>query len=92
MKSAASMTHALQLAAGSAPTDPVVLPDGTSIPMTNGYPNEDDIAGLIEDISDFTCAAGTCTLNSASGTCQVVYVDSAGNGIFPSITSDTSGC
>ena len=93
MKSGAAMAHAAQLAAGSSASDPVILEGGAvTITMTQGYPDATGIESTIVELTDFTCAAGVCQLNSAAGTCAVTYNISTGNGAFPVVQTDTTGC
>lgn len=91
VRSASAMAHGLFLATGATP----VNMEGNAIAITNGYPDADDIAATLADITGFTAttAAGTTTFvkTGASGTCQVVYVEAAANNP-PSISVDTSGC
>ena len=91
MRSAATMAHAASLAAGSS----VVVIEGTSYTMTNGYPAVADINTLtgVTGGNYNIATAGTIQDSGATtpGNCQVVYTAAAPNGV-PTITKTDTGC
>jgi len=91
IRSGAALAHGLWLATA---TTPVVM-EGNNIVITNGYPDADDIADTLADVSGWTVnvAGPTATFDKtgAPGTCEVTYADAAANST-PAIGIDVSGC
>lgn len=105
LKSAASIAHAAQLAAGSVHNANVTL-EGQPITMIGGYPTA-DAAGIVAaaqvsgiDASAGSAAAGgsiTFTPNGGGSTCQVTYTaGSPANGstaaVPATVTVNDTGC
>ncbi len=92
LHSAASLTHSLWLVSGSPAT---VSMEGTSITMTNGYPDLTTINSTLADTTGFTYTAGTgaFTKNGAPtpANCSVTYTAAAVGGA-PSFAVVKTGC
>jgi len=93
LRSAAAMAHGLYIATGTAP----VTMEGNSIAILNGYPDATAISATLSDTTGFSVSTNagldttTFAKTGASGTCNVVYVESAKNNP-PTVTVDVSGC
>lgn len=105
LRSAASIAHAAQLAAGDAGADPVVL-EGLSITMIDGYPTADE-AGIVAaaQVDGINVAGGganagdtiTFTPNGGGATCQVSYTAANAAAATPEarvaqVVATTGGC
>jgi len=92
VRSASSLTHSLWIASGSPAT---VAMEGTTITMSNGYPNLATIDDTLQDFSGFTYDATTGVFSKTGATtpatCSVTYVAAAVGGA-PTITPNTAGC
>ena len=92
IRSGAALVHGLWL---SQSVNPVVI-EGNSINLTEGYPDANDIALTLADLTGFTVAVnggGNQAVFSKTGlsNCEVVYNDALA-GAAPLINVDTSGC
>jgi MSHA pilin protein MshA len=101
LRSAAALAHAQYLVAGTAPAS--VIMDGTTVALTNGYPDAAGIQAAIQDASGFTAAVVGTTLTytktgaATPATCIATYTASAAANTAPVIetlglTADTAGC
>jgi MSHA pilin protein MshA len=103
LRSAAALAHALYLTNGTAPA--TVTMDGTSISLTNGYPDATatGIQAAIQDPSGFTPAiVGTTLTYTKTGAatpagCIATYTASAAANTAPvievaTLATDTAGC
>jgi MSHA pilin protein MshA len=92
MESAESMAHGVWEASGSPAT---ILVNGSSITMTNGYPDYTSIQSLLQDTTGYTVTASsspaTFVPNGGGATCEATYANAAANGM-PTITQVVSGC
>ena len=78
IRSGAALSHALWLAQGQPPT---VTMEGSTITMTNGYPDLGTIDDTLADLSGFTYVPGTGVFSkTGSSVCTVTYVTAAANG------------
>ena len=105
LRSAASIAHAAQMAAGGTGTTPVEL-EGQSITMVDGYPtaNANGIVAAAQvdgiDMSTGSAAAGgeiTFTPNGGNATCQVTYTAANAGATLEAervarVVADTDGC
>ena len=96
LQSASTMVHAKALIAGQTGSTGSVSVGTSTITLTNGYPDADQIASLVDFdsvISEVSGSAGTFEHATASdsGTCRVVYAE-AGTGVQPQITITPDGC
>lgn len=83
VKSAAALSHSLQLAQNLASNSSVTM-EGATITMANGYPTDADIAtaaGLSSN--DYSIAAGTVTVDATYTNCKITYA----NGNPPTISA-----
>ena len=88
LRSAASIAHATQLANGVASNIAVNM-DGTSVPMSAGWPTTAAINTAIVDSTGFTYDGnGLFTLVTG---CTVTY-SNPGDGTFPSVTVASGSC
>jgi MSHA pilin protein MshA len=93
IRSAASLAHSLFLTTAATP----VVMEGVAIDVTQGYPDADDIALAMADLTGFnivvnaTSDEATFEKVGAPGVCEVVYRDAVANQA-PLVTVDVSGC
>lgn len=93
VRSAASLAHSLYVTTAATP----VIMEGVPIDVTQGYPDADDIALAMADLTGFnilvnaTSDETTFEKLGAPGTCEVVYRDAVANQA-PLVTVDVSGC
>ncbi|NOQ81020.1 MAG: prepilin-type N-terminal cleavage/methylation domain-containing protein [Methylophaga sp.] len=90
IKSASAIAHAASLVAGS---NSITI-EGTAYTMTNGYPDDADIADLANlSATDYTLANTSPTLTVTLGDCSFTYTDSAANSAptISAISGDTNG-
>ena len=97
LRSAAALAHAEYLAAGTTPS--TVSMEGTSVTLSNGYPDASGIQSALQDISGFTVTAAASTVTfqktgaTTLSTCQVVYNIASAAGAQPTYTGpSTGGC
>ncbi len=92
LRSSAALTHSLWLASGSPAT---ISMEGTSITMTNGYPDLTTINSTLADTTGFTYTAGTGVFSkngaATPANCSVTYTAAAVGG-SPGIAVDKSAC
>jgi MSHA pilin protein MshA len=93
LRSASALSHGMWLASGSPAT---ISMEGTSITITNGYPNLATINATLADLTGFTYdnTTGTFTKTGAAtpATCVVVYTPPAALGNAPTIAATVTGC
>lgn len=87
IKSAAAIAHAAYLAAGNTPA--TVSMEGTTVNLTNGYPDATATgiqAAAFSNNTDYTYTAGTnaagqtfTAADSTKATCKVIYTSPAAN-------------
>ena len=79
LRSAASLSHSLWMASGSPGT---ISMEGSTITMTNGYPNLATIDDTLQDTTGFTYApaTGVFSKTGAAGVCTVTYTEAPANG------------
>lgn len=93
IRSAATLAHSVWLARS---VNPVVI-EGNVINLTEGYPDANDIAATLADMTGFTVTMNGAgdqavfTKSGAPGSCEVAYNDALVNSA-PDITVDVSGC
>lgn len=93
IRSAATLAHSLFLTQGVSP----VLMEGTSIDLTQGYPDATSIGDALADLTGFTVTVNgagdqaTFAKVGATGTCEVVYSDALVNQA-PAVAVDVTGC
>lgn len=93
VRSAAALTHSMWLVSNQPAT---IAMEGTTITMTNGYPNLTTIDNTLVDISGFSYDDTTGVFSKVGATtpatCSVTYLPPAAVGDPPSITFDVSDC
>lgn len=93
VRSAAALVHGLWL---SQEVDPVLM-EGNAISVTEGYPDAEDIAATLTDMTGFTVAVNgsadqaVFSKTGTTGNCTVTYNDALAGGA-PVIDVDVSGC
>jgi MSHA pilin protein MshA len=92
VRSAASLTHSLQLASGGLANASVSM-EGQTITMANRYPDLAGIALTLQDTTGFTYTAGTGVFakTGAAGVCTVTYTAAPASGA-PTIVVDKTAC
>jgi MSHA pilin protein MshA len=92
VRSAASLTHSLQLASGGLANASVSM-EGATITMANRYPDLAGIALTLQDTTGFTytAATGVFAKTGAVGVCTVTYA-AAPSGGAPTITVAKTAC
>jgi MSHA pilin protein MshA len=92
LRSSAALTHSLWLASNSPAT---VSMEGTSITMSNGYPDLATIDDTLADTTGFTYAAATGVFSKTGAptpaNCSVTYTAAAVGG-SPGIVVNKAGC
>jgi MSHA pilin protein MshA len=93
IRSSAALVHGLWL---SQEVDPVFM-EGNPINVTEGYPDAEDIAATLTDMTGFTVAVNggadqaVFSKTGTTGNCTVTYNDALAGGA-PVIGVDVSGC
>lgn len=92
IRSGAALVHGLYL---SQEVNPVIM-EGNVINLTQGYPDANDIAATLADMTGFTVVVNgsgdQAVFSTIGGTsCEVIYNDALA-GSSPVISVDTSGC
>jgi MSHA pilin protein MshA len=93
VRSASTLARSVWLANGA--TGSTISVEGTTINITNGYPDTDSIANLLQDTTGFdTSTAGVFVRNGATdgATCRVTYVEPTAAGNAPAIAVLASTC
>jgi MSHA pilin protein MshA len=92
VRSAASLTHSLQLATGALPNASVTM-EGQVVTMANRYPDLAGIALTLQDTTGFTYVVGTGVFSKtgATGVCTVTYTAAPANGA-PTVVVDKTAC
>lgn len=86
IKSASAIAHAASLVAGS---NSITI-EGTAYTMTNGYPDDADIADLANlSDTDYTLDNTSPTLTVTLGDCSFTYTDAAAANSAPTISAIT---
>jgi MSHA pilin protein MshA len=92
LRSSAALTHSLWLASGSPAT---ISMEGSTITMSNGYPNLATINTTLADTTGFTYTAATGVFTKDGATtpanCSVTYT-AAAVGASPTIAVLKTGC
>jgi MSHA pilin protein MshA len=97
LQSAAALAHAQYLASGTAPA--TISMEGTSISLSNGWPDATGIQAALQNLTGFTpsVTGTTVTFTEAGGTaaasCAVSYTAASAAGVAGTVSAPvTSGC
>lgn len=91
--SAFTLVNALAIVEGQTGATGSVTVGGTTVSLVYGYPATGSINGAMSNTDGFTFSAGTYTITGYSGSnCNVVYTQSTGANIPPTVATTTSGC
>jgi MSHA pilin protein MshA len=98
LNSAADLAHAKALVQSQTKVTGAISAAGTTINLKYGWPTDEDVHLLLEDMDDVSYSAGTFTHIDAptatASTCVAVYSNTvtSPNVGRPSVTSTTTGC
>lgn len=95
MRSAAALSHSVQLATGAAPGDTISM-EGQAVTQVNGYPTADDagIEAALQDVTGYdNPSGGVYQIGSATtpASCQATYT-AAPVGGAPAVAVVSTGC